>query len=362
MKVRTRNKTRLQGEPLERQNEASEPAKHLTKRTLGGARMSEVAELAGVSRMTVSRSLNEPEKVKDELRERVLSAVRELGYVQNHLARSFSSQRSNAIGLILPNLGNTIFSQTVKGVSDYLRERGAHLMLAESGHDVHDEERAIGAFLAQRVGGLILHSSEHTQATLRMLETTNVPVVEMGDLSKRPVDMVVSFSNFDAAKAMTMHFAERGYRSITLASLNKNPVVTERQRGFLAALDELGIDPHGRMITVTRGVGGGAEAISYLAEHAPKTDALFCASDVSAVGAILECVRRKWPVPERMAIASFNDLEILRYLTPTVTCLNLPRYEIGKRSAELLWARMEGEEVADKMHDLGFEIMHRAST
>ncbi|MEJ0023299.1 MAG: LacI family DNA-binding transcriptional regulator [Alphaproteobacteria bacterium] len=325
--------------------------------------MSEVAELAGVSRMTVSRSLNEPEKVKDELRERVLSAVRELGYVQNHLARSFSSQRSNVIGLVLPNLGNSIFAQTVKGVSDYLRPRGAHLMLSEAAHNIEDEERAVGAFLAQRVGGLILHSREHSPATLRMLETTNIPVVEMGDLCEHPVDMVVGFSNFEAARTMTLHLAQRGFRSIAIATMNKNPVVGERQRGYLAAMAELGMDPAGRIITVSRGVGGGADAVAHLAEHLPETDALFCASDVSAVGALLECARRFWPVPERLAIASFNDLEVLRYMTPAATCLRIPRYEIGQRSAELLMARMQGDdEAAGTQIDVGFELLHRATS
>jgi LacI family gluconate utilization system Gnt-I transcriptional repressor len=360
--VRSRQKTKPLRRPLERPDEAAELAKQSPRRTLGGARMSEVAELAGVSRMTVSRALNEPEKVKNELRERVLSAVRDLGYVHNHLARSFSSQRSNVIGLVLPNIGNSIFVPTIKGVSDYLRPLGAHLMLAEAAHNIDDEERAVGAFLAQRVGGLILHSREHSPATLRMLETTCVPVVEMGDLPDRSLDMVVGYSNFEAAKAMTLHLAQRGRRYIALATLNKNPVVTERQRGFLAALDELGMANKGRMITVTRGVEGGANAVAFVAEQAPEIDALFCASDVSAVGATLECARRKWPVPERLAIASFNDLEVLRFLTPTVTCLRLPRYEIGQRSAALLMARMHGEEVPAKQIDLGFEILHRGST
>jgi LacI family gluconate utilization system Gnt-I transcriptional repressor len=300
--------------------------------------------------------------VKDELRQRVLDAVRELGYVHNHLARNLSSQSSNVVGLVLPSLENSIFAQTVKGISDYLRPRGLQLMLAEAADAPEDEERVIGSFLAQRVGGLILHSTRHSPTTLRMLEATGIPVVETGDLPESPIDMVASYSNFEAAKAMTHHLARLGYKSIALASLASNPRANARQRGFRAALSELGLryNPE-QSIEVSRGLGGGAEAVSFLADRLAQTDALFCAGDVLAIGALLECNRRGWAVPKRLAIASFDDVEIMRYVSPAMTCLRLPRYDIGHRSAEMLLARMQGGDIAVKHLNLGFEIMQRAS-
>ena len=325
-------------------------------------RMHEVAELAGVSRMTVSRALNEPDKVKEDLRNRVLDAVRSLGYVHNHLARNLSSQRSNVIGLVLPSLENSIFAQTVKGISDYLRPRALQLMLAEAADDPEDEERVIGAFLAQRIGGLILHSTLHSSTALRMLQASDIPVVETGDLPREPVDMAVSYSNYSAAKAMTQHLARLGYKSMALVTLKHNPRANERQRGFADALTELGLPfSRERIIEVSRGIAGGAEAISALEERLPEVDALFCAGDVLAIGALFEANRRGWKVPGRLAIASFDDVELMRYVTPAMTCLRLPRYEIGRRSAEMLVARMQGADVAVKQVDLGFEIMQRAS-
>jgi LacI family gluconate utilization system Gnt-I transcriptional repressor len=332
------------------------------KRRNSAARMREVAELAGVSRMTVSRALNGSGSVKEELRVRVLEAAQSLGYVHNHLARSLSSQRSNVVGLVLPSLENSIFAQTVKGISDHLRPRGMHLMLAEAADDPGEEERVIDAFLAQRVGGLILHSARHSARTLRMLEANDIPVVETGDLPEQPIDMVASYSNYDAAKAMTRHLGRLGYRSLALAVLPDNPRADARRRGFADALAELG-RPFGpdQIIEVSRGVSGGVEAVSVLAERLPQTDALFCAGDVLAIGALLECNRRQWKVPDRLAIASFDDVEIMRYVAPAMTCLRLPRYEIGRRSAEMLVARMQGVDVAVRRLDLGFEILQRAS-
>jgi len=325
--------------------------------------MHEVAELAGVSRMTVSRALNHPEKVKEKVRLRVFEAVSQLGYVHNHLARSLSSSRSNVIGLVLPSLENSIFAQTVKAISDVLRPAGFHLMLAEATDDPKEEEAVISAFVAQRVAGLVLHGTRHSAASIRMLKGANVPVVENGDIPVEPIDMVASYSNRAASKAMTLHLARLGYTRIAFASLANNPRAVERQLGYLDALAEVGHEPDPRrIVAVSRGFGGGAEAIAHIQNAAPDTDALFCAGDVLAVGALLECQRRGWEVPSRLAIGSYDDLELLRNVNPPITALRLPRHEIGKRSAEMLLARILDRELPVRSADLGFEIVQRGST
>lgn len=339
------------------------PSRSSSSRGGGGVRMHEVAELAGVSRMTVSRALNHPEKVKEKVRQRVFDAVSQLGYVHNHLARSLSSSRSNVIGLVLPSLENSIFAQTVKAISDVLRPVGFQLMLAESTDDPRQEEAVISAFLAQRVAGLILHSTHHSPAAIRMLRGAKVPVVENGDIPAEPIDMVASYSNRAAARAMTLHLARLGYERIGFASLANNPRAAERQLGYADALAGLGRTPEPRRIlSGARGFGGGVEAIAHIERLAPDTDALFCAGDVLAVGALLECNRRGWDVPGRLAIASFDDLELMRHVNPAITALRLPRHEIGRRSAEMLLARIFERDLPVWSVDLGFEIVQRASS
>ncbi len=325
--------------------------------------MREVAEHAGVSRMTVSRALAHPEKVREDLRRRVAASVEALGYVNNNLARSFSSNRSDVVGLILPSLENSIFSQTLKGISDYLKPAGYQLMVAQSGDDPEDEERVIASFVAQRVCGLILHQTDHTRNALRMLKAAAIPVIETGDIPREPIDLAVSYSNFDAAKAMTLHLGRLGYRKIAFASLKRNPRAAERKRGYLTALDDLGITHDPRLVMeVPRGFAGGAEAIRYLRHNAPHADALFCAGDVLAAGALLECQRCDWAVPDRLAIASFDDLDLMQHLNPPITSLRLARHEIGRRSAEMLLEGMNAGERTITVIDLGFEIVQRAST
>jgi LacI family gluconate utilization system Gnt-I transcriptional repressor len=328
--------------------------------------MRDVAKRAGVSTMTVSRALNEPGKVSTEMRERVLSAVKEIGYLPNHLASSLSSNRSTTVGLIVPSIDNSIYTQTVKGLSDVMRQSGFQLMIAESGYDPNEEEELITAFLAHRVSGLVLHNTEHTSQAAAKIRKSGVPVVENGNIPADPLDMVVSYSNEEAAYAMTMHLGRLGYRHIGFASLYSvhNDRSKDRLKGYLRALKQLGMEHDPRLVVETsRGLGAGAEAVARIVQTVPEVDALFCAGDVLAVGALFECQKRNWGVPDRIAIASFDDVDLLRHVTPSVTTLRLPRYDIGERSARMLLSRIidGADHLRGSVVDLKFEVIQRES-
>jgi LacI family gluconate utilization system Gnt-I transcriptional repressor len=328
-------------------------------------RIQDVARHAGVSPMTVSRALREPDKVSEAMRRRVEESVSAIGYLPNRIAGSLSSSRSNVVGLIVPSLRNSLFANTVQGISDVLRGAGHQLMIADSGYSLADEEAAIAAMLAQRVCALVLHNTRHTARAQALIERARIPVVEIGTLAAAPLDMTVSYSNVAAAKAMTLHLARRGHRTIALVTLPlaDNDRSIERRAGYLEALAELGraADPR-LMLELPGGIGSGAEAVARLGELAPRADAIFFAGDVLAIGAVFECQRRGWDVPGRLAIASFDDVDILRDMHPAVTSVRLPRHEIGRRSAEVLLDRVQGRAQEPVRIDLGFEIVQREST
>ncbi|WP_245610678.1 LacI family DNA-binding transcriptional regulator [Xenophilus azovorans] len=334
-------------------------------RTGGGeARMRDVARAAGVSLMTVSRALREPHKLSEETRKIVLDAVQKIGYVPNSIAANLASNRSSVVGQIVPSIRNSLYAETAKGTSDVLRSAGLHLLLADSGYSLQEEEALIGAMLSQRVCGLILHNTDHTPRALQMIERAGVPVIETGDIPRRPLDMVVSYSNAEAAKAMTLHLAARRYRRIGFVSLDTriNRRARERQRGYLAALKSLGIPKDPALIAeVEPGLTSGAHALVDMMTRAPDVEAIFFAGDVLAIGALFETQRRGWKVPGRVAIAGFDDLDILQHTVPRLTCLRLPRLEIGRRSAEALLDRMRGTKNPVRV-DLGFEVIQREST
>jgi LacI family gluconate utilization system Gnt-I transcriptional repressor len=331
----------------------------------GAIRMRDVAERAGVSTMTVSRALSTPDRVSPEIRRRVDDAVRAVGYVPNRLAGSLSSSRSKVAGLVVPSIRNTLYADTIQGISDVLARHGYHLMVADSAYSPQVEEALVTAFLAQRVAGLVLHNTTHAPALRALVRRAGVPVVENGTLADDPIDMVVSYSNVDAAKAMTQHLVRLGYRRIALVTLPQahNVRSQERRRGYAVALAEAGLPQDPRiMLEMPPGLASGCEAIARLEAMAPAVDAVFFAGDVLAAGALLECQRRGIAVPGRIAIASFDDIDLLRHLNPAITTVRLPRLELGRRSAEILLDRIQGLSDERIRIDLGFEIIQRAST
>ncbi len=329
------------------------------------ARMEDVARRASVSAMTVSRALRNPSKVSEQTRRRIVRAVRAVSYVPNELAGGLRTlNRTKLVAAIVPSVRNSLFAATSQGMSDVFRAHGINLMLGDSHYSPDEESDLVTAFLAQRPCGIILHDAVRSIHARKLLRKANIPIVEVGDLTRRPLDMAVSYSNFSAAKTMTCHLLDRGCRRIAFASLS--PTITARSaarlRGYRAALREARrhADPT-LIIAVEGGFASGAEALVKLV--AAGADAIFFAGDVLAIGAALECQRRGWSVPGRVALASFDDHEIAAQVMPPLTALKIPRYEIGRRAAELVLERLRGvRHRKPVIVDMGFELVARAST
>lgn len=339
------------------------PGKNRTKKS--HARMKDVAALANLSAMSVSRALRAPDLVSSETLRRVQKAVRDLGYVPNRLAGGLKApSRTQLAAAIVPSVRDSLFAATLQGITDTLRGRGINLMLGDSGYVQEDEESLIGAFLAHRPCGLFLHNTTHTRRAKQLLRNAGVPIVETGDLVGQPVDLVVSYSNFNAAKTMTEYLLGRGYRRVAFVGqvAAQNERAKERQRGYRAALAGAGISVDDELVIQTPGsYENGAQALVRLMALKPKVEAIFFAGDVLAIAAMLECVRRGWQVPKDIAIAGFDDWEVARQFVTTLTALEIPRYEIGKRAAELMLRRLDGEQGRIAPVDVGFRIIERQS-
>lgn len=342
----------------------------MRKPKLQSVLMGDVARKANVSPMTVSRALSNPDMVLEETRAKIFAAIEQTGYVPNRLAGNLASNRSNTVGLIVPSIKNSLFSDTMQAAADTLSAQGYLLLIADSGHSLEDEEKLVAAFLGQRVSGIILHNTVHTQRTRKLVENAGIPVVETGDLQDDPIDISVGYSNFSAAKAMTLYLAKRGYKRIGFVSLKieHNDRARVRRDGYLAALKELGLDYDREIMTeVPSGLDQGKQALMTLLQARVKPDAIFFAGDVMAVGAALECQRHNLKVPGDIAIASFDDLDILPHLVPSITSLRLPRADIGREAASVILQRI-GEANSDGIaldkivKNLGFEIAQRHST
>jgi LacI family gluconate utilization system Gnt-I transcriptional repressor len=327
--------------------------------------MKDVAKLAGVATMTVSRALNSPERLSPDTLARVRSVIDAIGYVPNRVAGSLSSNRTNLVALIVPSLRNALYAETIQGISDVLRKHNLQLMISDSGYSLEQEEELIAAHIAQRPCGIILHNTTHTERAEQMLRSAGTPCVETGNLRGDPIDMLVSYSNFEAGKAMAAHLVGLGYRKFGFASL---PVkfsdrLRERRKGFLAGLKKAGIVvPPSMILEVGEGLESGRLALAQLVKTDPGVRAVFFAGDVLAAGAVLECQRLGLSVPSRIAVAASDDNDLMQHTSPALTTVRFPRYRIGARSAELIVGRRAGQVREPVREDLGFEVIRRGST
>jgi LacI family gluconate utilization system Gnt-I transcriptional repressor len=328
------------------------------------SRLRDVARLAGVSTMTVMRVLNEPDKVRPATRARVEAVVRKTGYRPNLMARALASNRSGVIAVIVPLLSNSLIAEIVQGLTDGFADGERHLLIGASGFSAAQEEELIRTFLSRQVEAIYLTGTCRTAASSRLLREAAIPVVEGGNLPRRPIDMVVGYSNVEAAATVTRHLIARGYDPIGYigAYPRDNDRARDRRRGFEAAMEAAGrrVDP-ASCIETSLDMVAGSRAMAALLERQPDLRAVFCSADAIAAGALFECQRRGVAVPGRVAIAGFDDLDIAGEVVPALTTIRVPRYAIGREAARAIRERLAGRPVAPKVIDLGFELVVRDS-
>src|SRR3977135_4413002 len=172
--------------------------------------LSAVAKLAGVSSITVSRVVRLPNLVAPETRDRVEAAMRELGYVPNQLAGALASARTRSFGVLVPWIANSIFADTVQGLSDELEPLGYAVILAQSRYDAAREDRMLAALLSRRPEAIIMVGSPATEDGARLRRRAGIPVVETWDLPVAPIDAVAGFDNYAAGVAVAQHLVSRG--------------------------------------------------------------------------------------------------------------------------------------------------------
>ncbi len=337
----------------------------------GGARsrsrtgVREVAALAGVSPITVSRALAEPSRVSPQTRARVAAAVEATGYIPNRVAGSLSSNRTRTVAAIVPTLRNSIPADFIDGMTEVLRTRGYHLLLGSSGFSVAEEEALVLEFLARRVDGIYLTGATHTSRTRGTLRRLGTPTVEVACLPPEPIDLAVGFSNAGAMHDMTRHVAARGYRRIAFFSgpLHDNERQIWRRDGYRQAIAELGLDDDPALIAeMPMDLTGTAAALDALWRRRPDVEALVCSSDILALGAIFECHRRGVAIPGQLAISGFEDMEIASFVRPTLTTVRIDRHGIGARAAEMLLDRIDGRDIPEPVADLGYAIVQRETS
>ncbi len=323
--------------------------------------MEDVARAAGVSMVTVSRALNTPEKVAAATLANVRAAIDRLRYVQNLTAGSLASRRSRIVAAIVPTIASSIFSDTVDGLAQALAPHRYQLLLGQSGYRDEEETALIAAFLGRGVDGLLLIGVKHARGVRATLQRAGIPVVETWDLTGRPIDMLVGFSNHEAGRASARHLIGKGYRALGFIG-GIDDRSASRLAGFRAEAQARGLDDVAVVqVPAPSSVLDGGSALGALMNAAAPPRAVFCTNDMLAAGALFECQRRGIDVPDRLAVMGFADLPIAASLEPSLTTVQVRAHAMGQRAGELMIGRLTGALQRDRIVDLGFAVIERKS-
>ncbi|WP_041656026.1 LacI family DNA-binding transcriptional regulator [Azoarcus sp. KH32C] len=333
-------------------------------RATGRATLSDVAREAQVSPITASRALRGVDTVDPELAERVRSAAAALGYVPNPAARALASARSDTVVVLVPSLTNAVFVDVLEAIYRILQPAGYEVLIGNSHYDREEEERLIRNYLAHRPSGLIVTGFDRTEAARRLIEASKIPSVHLMELAQAPGVYCVGLSQSEAGATVARHLLQRGRRRLAFVAAQLDPRTLQRGEGFRRALIEAGCyDPALELLTpAPSSMALGGELLVSLLERHPDVDGIFFNNDDLAQGALLEALRRGIPVPQRVAVVGFNDLEGAAHMVPRLTTIRTPREEMGRRAAELLLAVMRGETVKVPAVDVGFELVTRESS
>lgn len=327
----------------------------------GGVTLSDVAVLAGVSAITVSRALNTPSAVSPDTLVRVRDAITRSGYVPNLAAGGLASNRSRLVAALVPTIAGPVFLETIEALTNALAEAGCQLMLGQSGYGGAREDALLDAIIGRRPDGIVLIGVMQSPQGRQRLLASGMAVVETWDLTPTPIDMLVGFSHEAVGRSVADYLHTRGYRhpGIVIASDDR---AARRRLGFEQRFAELGVlNIPACVVPAPSALGNGRVGFAELRARHAGIDAVFCGSDVIAHGVITEAQASGLSVPGDVAVMGFGDLPFAAFTHPQLSTVRIDGTSIGRQAARFILDRVEHRDVGLKIQDLGFSIVQRAS-
>ena len=333
-----------------------------TRRGSGAITLRDVALLAGVAPITASRAVNTPSQVSAEVLQKVLDAVQRTGYVPNRMAGGLASSRSRLIAAVVPSIVVSVFVETIETLNHTLFEAGYQLMLGQTGYSSVREEALLEAIIGRRPDGIFITGIMHSSKGRSRLLASGIPVVETWDLTPTPIDMLIGFSHTDIGREVAHFLIDKKRQQFALVTADDERAIRRAtafqnaliQRRLLPAL----IDNVG----ASRTLKSGREALSRILLHKPDVDAIFCSSDLLAMGVLTEALARGIAVPQQLCIVGFGDVPYVADMVPALTTVHINGRDIGSKAAHFLVDRAEGRRVEQPIVDVGFSIVERDST
>jgi LacI family transcriptional regulator len=344
----------------------SQPETRRARSTSGRIRLEDVAAHAGVSTATVSRAFNEPEKVNEDVRERVLKAAEEMNWIPNAAGRALASSRTHIAGAIIPTLDNEVFAKQVSAMQAVFSERGYTLFLGCSNYDPEEGHRQVMAMLARGVEALAIVGENHPPELFRALKLAKIPFVVTYSFNPNAPYACVGFDHNAAFQVITRHLIDLGHRKFAaiFQPSQDNDRVAARLAGIREALVDASImfDERDCLVGPPTMEFGAKSFADLMSRGASKPTAVICGNDTIAIGAIAAAGSLNVDVPGTCSITGFDDLMIASQVSPQLTTMRIDNQHIGTLAARQLLSVIDGESLQPISEELTTELRIRDST
>jgi len=327
--------------------------------------LQDVADYAGVSTATVSRCLNQPDKVKQSLQEKIREAIETLGYVPHGAARALASRRTFTIGAIVPTIDNAIFSEAIQYLQRDLTKAGYTLLLAQSSYSLDEELREVQSLLTQGIEGLVLVGEDHHQGVFDAIEQHRIPLVNIWTYNPESKYSCIGIDNAKAGQRIAEHLVALEHRHFGVISgiLRGNDRAQQRLEGIRQYLHtkDIALDD-GEVLECRYSGEQGRLAMHELMAHHPQTTAVICGNDILALGALCAARELGLSVPEDISITGFDDIEIIAVISPALTTMNSPSRRMGTQTAHYLIEQIQSDGKGVKRCELSTDLIVRETT
>lgn len=306
--------------------------------------LDDVAREAGVSPATVSRALNNPEKVSKAKVDRIMSAVEQLGYTPNFGARYMAAKRTFTIGAIIPTMENAIFARGIQAFQERLRSKGYTLLVSSSSYDPEIEAEQIRALASRGADGILLIGYWRDQDVYEFLDQRRIPVLLAWAFAANNTQTAIGFDNRASMYKLCDKVLSMGHRNVAVISgvVEGNDRAANRLKGILERLKVEGIDVDTvPVIETPYDIDNGSIAFEKLMKREVRPTVVMCGNDVLAVGAMEKAQDMGLSVPEDISITGFDGIELARIVTPKLTTVHVPHADMGRRAADELITMIE---------------------
>ncbi|WP_027695165.1 LacI family DNA-binding transcriptional regulator [Vibrio litoralis] len=325
--------------------------------------ISDVANYLSINKSTVSRAINNPNRVSKELHARVIQACNKLNYIPNVAAKTLASSSSKSILLVVPSFTNTVFPEIISATKLKCEALGYNLLVGDSEYTELGEEKIVKDFLSRNVDGFIFTETIHSWGTVELIKNSACPAVEIMDIIKEPTfDANFGVDQSEAATELTSYLISKGRKNIAFCSTWLDHRAMLRKEAWSECLQKAGLDNH-RVINIKHKTSfqSGADALRQILHSWPETDAVFFVNDDMAAGAIMQCQRHGISVGKELDIVGFNDLDYAAVINPRLTTIRTPRVEMAELAVETLVNLLEGKSVEIVKQKIPYKLIIRES-